>query len=282
MYRVGPLCIRPESWPARWIGCAEGSLDAAATSTDDAVTVAVQCDAAAAGASSLAVSLQELLTVDRRGPGVWELRGRGHFLARYDEANRRMDLRLASNDEDPVLVLGNALRGLTATMLPTRHDGLMIHACAGIRDGAGLLVAGVSTAGKSTLALGFERTEYLTDDVALVSGIHGAPMLEPSPFFGSAGRRGPDLRAPLRAIGILVDKVLDPSARSSYQRVPRARGAAELLRHVARFTSDRQLSDRLLELTVALAERVPVVLVKRSLQDRSDDVVATILREAGC
>lgn len=282
MYRVGPLCIRPESWPARWIGCADSWLDTAATRADDTVTVAVQCDGAAAGAPMVAMSLQELLTVIRCGSGAWELRGRGQFLARYDEDNRRMDLHLASNDEDPVLVLGNVLRGLTATMLPTRHDGLMIHACAGIRDGAGVLVAGVSTAGKSTLALGFERTEYLSDDVALVSGIHGAPMLEPSPFFGAAGRRGPELRAPLRAIGILVDKVLGPVERSSYQCVPRARAAAELLRHVARFTSDRQLSDRLLELTVALAERVQVVLVKRSLQDRSDDVVATILREAGC
>ncbi|MCC7070210.1 MAG: hypothetical protein IT383_02740 [Deltaproteobacteria bacterium] len=283
MFRLGPLRIRPEAWPPSWLGYTERWLSSApALGVKGELTLAIERDPAAAGAPAVAMTLHELLSATRCAPGIWELLGLGLFVARYDEAKSRMDMRIASDDDDPGLVLGNALRGLAATALPARHDGLMIHACAGIHDGAGVLVAGISTAGKSTLALGFERTVYLSDDVALVSAIHEAPTLEPSPFFGAAGRRGPELQAPLRAIGVLVDKVLDPEAPSSFECVPHARAAAELLRHVARFSSDRELSDRLLALTVALTERVPVVLVKRSLRDPSDEVVRSILAVAGC
>lgn len=283
MYRLGPLLVRPEAWPPSWAGCAQRWLTDAADDDDGtAITVAVTPHGLSADEAAAATTPEELLSGTRLGPAEWELRGKGQFVARYHEATCRMELRLGTPVGDPVLVLGNALRGLTATTLPSRCDGMMIHACAGILDGAGVLVAGVSTAGKSTLALGFERTRYLSDDVALVGDIHRGPMLEPSPFFGTAGHRGGDFRAPLRAIGVLVEKVTAAGGCTTLQRATRARATIELVRHVARFTFDRQLSERLFDLTVALTERVPVVLVRRSLADSSDHVIERILEEAGC
>lgn len=283
MYRVGPLLIRSEDWPPAWGAYASRWFPASAgAQSGPTITVTVECGELADGAEGFAETLSELLSTTRCGPGQWEFRGRGQFLARYDEDAGCVKVRLRTPDEDPALVLGNVLRGVVATSLPNHCDGLMIHACAGICDGKGIIAAGVSTAGKSTMALGFERTQYLSDDVALVTGVNAEPTLAPSPFFGVAGRRGADVSAPLRAIGILVGKVREPETRSSFERVAQARAAAELVRHVARFSTDRELTGRLFDLTIALTERVPVVLVRRSLRDASDDVVRGIIAEAGC
>ena len=290
MYDLGPLLIRTQAWPASWTASANrwlrtsGESEQGEQSTDGAsvVTVSFAGLGVAPEHEATATTIEELLRLQRRGPSQWLLTSAGSFTATLDEHTRHLAIRARSEHDDPALALGNALRGLVATTLPNASDGLMLHACAGIHEGAGVVVAGVSTAGKTTLALDLEHTTYLGDDVAIVTNTSSAPTLVPSPFFGAAGVRGADVRAPLAAIGILTDKVTTPGARSSYQRVSRTRGAFELLRHVARFTDDRELSARLFHLAGDLAERVPVVLVRRSLIDRGDDVMRAIVREARC
>jgi hypothetical protein len=313
VYDLGAFRIRAEAWPPAWIDRAdqwlrrvdvdvdaaqargEGAAEHAEHAEHAELTLAFAGHGLSADDSVDATSTGELLQERRAGPSAWELRSAGSFVAHLDEEARRIVIRARSESDDPMLPLSNVLRGSMATTIATLRNGLMIHACAGIIDDddasrvhgagaasrAGIFVAGVSTAGKTTLALGFHDTTYLSDDVALVVNADTSPLLVPSPFFGAAGVLGANESAPLRAVGILVDKAAE-GAPSTYERVSRARGAFELMRHVARFADDRKLSERLFSLATSLAERVPVVLVKRSLATASDDVVRRIMQEARC
>lgn len=309
MYELGPLVIRAEAWPTSWTTCAEQWLHPA-NGDEGRVAITVRCAGRTLSADDArdATTMAELLEEVRLAPRRWRIRSSGSFVAELDEEERLLSVHVRSAQHDAHLTLGNPLRAMVATTMPSLCDGLMIHACAAVVDGddhggpidgpiggpIGVIVAGLSTAGKSTLAVGLREAMPLSDDVALVVDASTEPKLAPSPFFGGAGIPGVDYGTktprtspagvPLRAIGILVGKVLpsqaEPDARSTFQLVPRARGAAELLRHVACFAHDRALSARLFELTTQLAQRVPIVLVQRSLLDSSDDVLRAILRAA--
>lgn len=280
-YQVGPVRIAAAEWPPAWTEVAEHWFSHGLVPSP-ILTVFLAGSDLIGPEGRPALHAGEVFEQRRIDENRWRFTSRGYFVADLDERDLSLAIRTPSPAVDPRASLGNALRAALATILPAKLDGVMLHACGCIIGGAGVAVAGLSTAGKTTLSMGLGEATYLSDDVAVVVGVSSSPTLQPSPFYGSAGRLGADVRAPLRAIGILVDKVLGPGARSSFERVPHARAAAELLRHVGRFTTDRQLSERLLELTVALTERVPVVLVKRSLLDHSDDVIRAILAEAGC
>lgn len=277
IYQLGPLRIRAESWPSQWSEHAQRWLAPDQVDPID-VTVAYAGLGVADDEIRARPAVEQVMIETCIGPGQWRLAGRS-FVAELDEHALRLDVKQVRGELDhPMLTLGNPLRGLVATWLPTRWDGLMLHGCSGILDEEGVVIAGVSTAGKTTLALGFSDVTYLGDDVALVVHASTAPTLTASPFFGSAGVQGADRSAPLRAVAVLVGKVID--GPSTYLRVPPARAALELLRHVASFTKDRALVQRLLDVTGALVQRVPVVLVQRSLADASDDVVRSVLRVA--
>lgn len=280
-YAVGPLVVAAEGWPPAWRACADGWLPRAEGRPVD-VTVAFDGVGLTDEESRDRYGTENLLREEKLGSDSWRLVGSGGFVGELHGASGRLTLRTRSDEEDPWLSLGNPLRGLVATLLPTRFDGLMIHACAGILDGAGVLFAGVSTAGKTTLSVDFHDVTYVSDDIALVRDCSTTPTLAPSPFFGAAGKAGPHVSAPLRAVGILVEKILDPRASSTFEVLSAARGAQELLRHVGRFTNDRELSTRLFINATELVRRVPVVLIRRSLNDQSDDVVRSLLRSAGC
>lgn len=279
-FLVGPAVLEPDGWPPSWLDTAADSFPSApARPRPEAIKVAYSPDGLRQEEQGTAARAEELITQNRRGR-IWRVLSPGMFSAELDLTARRYSVRSGDPTIEPELALKNPLRALLATLMPLEHDGLMIHACAGILDGAGVLVAGVSTAGKTTLALGLRRTTYLTDDVTLVGQIGTSPQLLASPFFGGAGVRGVDATAPLRAIGVLVGKELDPDKRTSFERTTSTQGCAALLRHVARFTKDPELSRRLLEQTARLIEHVPVVLIRRSLLDSSDLVVAQVLELA--
>jgi hypothetical protein len=284
-FQVGPVLLEPDRWPASWLATAAASfptVPSVGTSQPSAITVTYSPEGLRDDERGIAPRAEELIQQSRRGT-IWRVLSPGMFAAELDLHARHYIVRSGDPDIEPELALKNPLRALLATLMPLEHNGLMIHACAGILNDAGVLVAGVSTAGKTTLALGFRDTTYLTDDVTLVGRLSSTapqPQLLASPFFGGAGVRGVDATAPLRAIGILVGKELDPQKRSSFERVRSAQGCAALLRHVARFTKDRELSGLLIDQAAHLVEHVPVVLIRRSLLDTSDLVVAQVLELA--
>ncbi|MFZ9889584.1 MAG: hypothetical protein ACO3JL_18975, partial [Myxococcota bacterium] len=155
-------------------------------------------------------------------------------------------------------------------------DGLMLHGAACISAGTGLVLVGLSGAGKSTFAQGLSDSLYLSDDIAIIDRLSSLPRLVPSPFHGALGRLGADADAPLGGIAILEhgeeETLLTP--------LPAAKAVSALLRHVVCFGHDQTLAEAILDLVIKLVQCVPVFSLRRSLLDGAETVCER-LRVAG-
>jgi len=196
------------------------------------------------------------------------------FTARYDPRAHTLALDVTAHMHHPHIVLGNALRGAISVALPLVFDGLMFHASSGIFDDQGLLFPGVSTAGKTTLAMGLVKGTYMSDDVSLVGGLSTTPRLDASPFFGAFGKMGANRSAPLAAVAVLVKKA---EHTTKVERVRTNEAVPLLLRHAIAWTSDKDVQGAILARVVDLAVRAPVFAVERFIGDDSDTVCARVL-----
>jgi hypothetical protein len=148
----------------------------------------------------------------------------------------------------------------------------MLHAASAVFQGSGLAFAGLSGAGKTTLASGLVRAQRLSDDLSLVDRLGTTPRLLPSPFFGRIGSAGADACAPLTAVALL-----EQGALTRITRLPPAEAARRLLRHVVAYDPSSALCSALLSRVAALTKRVPVVAVRRSLADAPDELCRRVL-----
>lgn len=286
-WRIGPYVVEPEGWPEEWTPYGDQYYHRA---TDDdhgrpvlrvaLISVAdsargvqkVHVDKLFCERIATASTTPKNTTHDR-----WRIHSPDALEALFDPAALTLELRIEAHADAPHLVLGNALRGVVAIALPLHFGGLMFHASSGICEGQGMFFPGISTAGKTTLALGLEKATYMSDDITLVSALATAPTLMASPFFGVAGKKGANRDAPLAGVGVLVRK--NPS-ETLIRRLPRGDAVKELMRHVICWSTDKHLQAALLERTLELTERVPVFAVERFLGDSSDVVVGRILDAA--
>ena len=99
----------------------------------------------------------------RRGSGGWVME-RGDFRAEWDAELRHGWVRQSAN---PYAIDG-VLR-ILHTLLLAREGGFLVHAASAIRDGRAYLFAGVSGAGKTTMArLAPPDVKLLTDEISYV------------------------------------------------------------------------------------------------------------------
>ncbi len=272
-YALGPFVLVGERWPREWLNYLDITL--ARAEPDERPTLRVELGA-------LGPSWDKKTKPVDRVNAFFDERGLRVEVDGVLRATWALDASpvVINIDEDfslPHVTLGNVLRAAVATWLPVQGDGLMMHASSAILDGRGALFAGVSTAGKTTLALGLERGRFLSDDITLVERLATAPRLIPSPFFGSAGRRGHELDGPLVAVGLLA-KSADSETR--LERLGRTAALKELLRHVVAFSHDKTFSEATLARLLALVEQVPVFRIARSLETPADEVMARLLEAA--
>jgi hypothetical protein len=106
-----------------------------------------------------------------------------------------------------------------------------------------------------------------------VRHLSSAPRVGESPFYGSAGVRGLDDDAPLRAM-VLLGK---SAAGTTMERVKPSVAVAELMRHVVNFSMDVAVSEAMLARVQALVSSVPVLRVHRDLNDSSDSIAQKII-----
>lgn len=271
-WKVGPYAIRPVGWPESWFSYADQYYYRSdGEGLTDLEVALVEVGPKATGPQSVNV---DQLALSQVSGGRWRIASEDALDAVYDPAASRLELRIFAHLEAPHLVLGNALRGVISVALPLFHKGLMFHASSGILEGQGLFFPGISTAGKTTLALGMEGATYMSDDITLVGALDATPTLLASPFFGIAGRKGANVDAPLAAVGVLVRK--NPE-RTVIERLRPPDAARELMRHAICWSTDRELQAAILSRVLELAERVPVFAVERFLGDSSDEVCARVL-----
>jgi hypothetical protein len=146
------------------------------------------------------------------------------------------------------------LRVALSVALP-RHDALILHASAAIAHEHALVFAGVSGAGKSTIATllssqpGWAR---LADDLVIVARRDGEWSAEVPPFHGTSGL--PHGRAfPLAGVDLLVQ-----ASVHRRRRLDAPTALRELLRHVVVFAAEESTSEIVLGLTSRLVAEIPV------------------------
>ena len=171
------------------------------------------------------------------------------------------------------------LRVMWSALLP-QEGGALFHAC-GLHDaGRGLLAAGPSGAGKTTLARKAAPDDVLSDEVVAV---HRAPdgdrrwRVSATPFFGELQRGGQSMRSyPLAGIALLEQRpvlaVDDVSLGAAVHR---------LLGCLLCFETDAETAERNFDLVVHLCREVPTFVCGSRAEDSLEQIVAAMTPHLG-
>ncbi len=198
--------------------------------------------------SAVTVSAVDELRVWRQG-GIWTLE-RPDFRATWDPISRRGLIRQSANPYS----IDSVLRIVHTLILATSGRGLLLHAASAVRNGRAFCFAGVSGAGKTTIArLAPVDVALLTDEISYLRSAAGGYHAHGTPFAGELGRPGENTTAPLVAVYMLAQ---GPGNR--IDDIPRAEAARALLRNVLFFAQDPQMVQRVFHAACDLVERVPV------------------------
>ena len=189
----------------------------------------------------------------------WRLR-RGDFTATWDPATRRGTLTQSANpySTDSVIRIVHSL-ALAAT------DGFLLHAASTIRGGRAFLLAGVSGAGKTTIArLAPPGAIHLTDEISYVARVAGRYTAFGTPFTGELNVAGANAAAPVAALYFLRQG-------GEHRSAPLAPAVAlrKLLRNILFFATDPVLTARVFQVACDFLAAVPA----RELIFKPDDGV---------
>src|ERR1700716_1203236 len=131
--------------------------------------------------------------------GRW-LMERGDFRAELNPSTARGRIEQTANPYS----LDSVLR-IVHTLLLARKGGFLVHASSAIRNGRAFLFAGISGAGKTTMAmLSPPDVSLLTDEISYVIMQDGRYTAVGTPFFGELARVGENLRAPIECLYLLA------------------------------------------------------------------------------
>lgn len=178
----------------------------------------------------------------------WHLE-RGDFRADWDPVVRRGRIRQSPN---PYSI--DAVLRIVHTLVLAREGGFLMHAASAIRNGKAFLFAGVSGAGKTTIArLAPPDVRLLTDEISYVRNEEAGYHAYGTPFAGELAKAGENLRAPLAAVYLLAQ-----GTENRIDDVNPAEAARALLTNILFFAEDRDLVQAVFRSALECAERVPI------------------------
>ncbi len=187
------------------------------------------------------------VSVYRRN-GRWLLE-RGDFRAEWDPAARQGRIRQSANPYS----IDSMLR-IVHTLVLAREGGFLMHAASAVRNGRAFVFAGVSGAGKTTLArLAPADADVLSDEISYVRKEAGGYYAYGTPFAGELARSGENLRAPLEAIYLLAQ-----GAENRVETMGKADAARGILANILFFAEDVEMVQAVFLSALELVERVPV------------------------
>ena len=183
-----------------------------------------------------------------RESGQWSM-GRGDFQADWNPSAARGIIRQSANPYS----LNSVLR-IVHTLLLAEQGGFLVHASSAVRNGRAFLFAGVSGAGKTTMArLAPPGVTVLTDEISYVSRQKDGYYAHGTPFAGDLGRLGENMRAPLAALYLLTK-----GTENKVEPVAAAEASRALLENILCFARDSEVVRSVFEAACDFVCRVPI------------------------
>lgn len=183
-----------------------------------------------------------------RDAGRWKI-SRGDFSAEYDPTSRRGRLCCSANP----FAMDSLLR-IVHTLWLAGEGGFLVHAASAIRNGRGLLFAGMSGAGKTTMCrLAPREVTLLSDEVSCVRRVGDGYRLFGTPFCGELARSGENASALLTGVFLLAH-----AQENRLVQLPAADAGRALLQNILFFAEDAGLIEKIFHSACELVSRVPV------------------------
>ena len=183
-----------------------------------------------------------------RESGQWSI-GRGDFQADWNPRAARGIIRQSVN---PYSI--NSVLRIVHTLLLAEQGGFLVHASSAVRNGRAFLFAGVSGAGKTTMArLAPPDVTLLTDEISYVSRQEDGYHAYGTPFAGDLGRLGENMRAPLEALYLLRK-----GTENKVEPVGAAEASRALLENILCFANDSEVVRSVFEAACDFVCRVPI------------------------
>lgn len=180
--------------------------------------------------------------------GDWLLE-RGDFRAQWSPERRQGRIRQIANPYS----IDSVLR-IVHTLLLAREGGFLLHASSGVRNGKAFLFAGLSEAGKTTMArLAPSDVALLTDEASYVRKVGAQYVAFGTPFAGDLGEHGKNISAPIAALYLLAK-----SEENRISAVAPAEAVRRLMRNILFFAHDPELVRLVFQSACAFVEAVPV------------------------
>jgi hypothetical protein len=185
--------------------------------------------------------------VTRQG-NLWSFH-RGDFRATWDARAGRGRIRQCPNPYS----IDTVLR-ITHSLVLAEEGGFLVHAASAIRGGRAYLFAGVSGAGKTTMArLAPPDATVLTDEISYVRRIGNTYKAYGTPFAGELARVGANTSAPLQTLYLLMQ-----GPANSIKPVSKIDAARALMRHVLFFAEEKEMVARVFDSVLEFVSRVEV------------------------
>ena len=180
--------------------------------------------------------------------GRWRLT-RGDFRAEWEPATRRGWIRQSAN---PYSI--DAVLRIVHTLVLAKQGGFLLHAASALRHGKAFLFAGVSGAGKTTIArLAPPDATLLTDEISYVRKEGPGYVAFGTPFTGELAKLGENVSAPVAALYLLAqgpENRIDPVGPGA--------AARSLLANVLFFAEDEALVQATFHSAFEFVSTVPV------------------------
>lgn len=183
-----------------------------------------------------------------RHAGRWLLQ-RGDFHAEWNPATRHGSIRQTANPYSMDAVLR-----IVHTLVLAKQGGFLLHSASAIRNGKAFLFAGVSGAGKTTIArLAPADATLLTDEISYVRKLDEGYVAFGTPFTGELAKLGENTSAPIGALYLLAqgrENRIDP--------VTAAEAGRGLLANMLFFAEDQEMVHCAFQAACDFADHIPV------------------------
>jgi hypothetical protein len=180
--------------------------------------------------------------------GRWVMQ-RGDFRAEWNPATARGRIQQTINPYSLDCVLR-----IVHTLLLAPKGGFLLHASSAIRNGRAFLFAGVSGAGKTTMArLAPADAALLTDEISYVIRDDRSYRAVGTPFYGELARPGENLEAPIEGLYLL--------AKGPTNKIEPILGTAAvrgLMENILFFARDPEFVKLVFDSACEFVSRVPV------------------------